>query len=468
MSDLSKAMGVGRKPKKPKKKVEVDAAVAQAMGSLGNAWLIDDHIHAPERVLSYRLMSLSPAGPWGDGYLPKIARDTPDDAELATTLMLFLDQPWRQDKIRTRALSELDLPLSTELPPPAVPASAEPDDSTRPRESSAGSPGEASAPARASGKGFGALRNLTGQRKLMREVHKVTDTWGHVLVNGRGAVGETTLHLLCLLSQVAPTYKRLIRALVPWLATQRTIDLDGAEVPALDASYLGQPYNGEVALHFAVIHQDLELVTLLVNHGASVHAHASGNFLYSNIKLYFGGTVLGFAACLDNKPIVEYLIEHGAKVDVRDLGPAASGKPLTIKGMVRNNSVLHCCVLHERGEMYKHLIQKHGASPWMVNGHGDTPLLLATLTRSRRMVQASICGRSNRCVLDPYPYPYPYPYPRVCAAWPPPASPPGGHRRHEKDALGLRSGQFVSVPSVRDRSGRYVGQEPATDGAAGD
>ena len=53
-----------------------------------------------------------------------------------------------------------------------------------------------------------------------------------------------------------------------------------------------------------MIGQNLELVKLLVEHGASINAHASGDFLYSDIKLYFGGTILGFAACLDNKPIV--------------------------------------------------------------------------------------------------------------------------------------------------------------------
>lgn len=59
-------------------------------------------------------------------------------------------------------------------------------------------------------------------------------------------------------------------------------------VNALDASYLGQPYNGEVALHFAVIAQNMALVRLLVENGASVKRHASGDFLYSDEKLYFG------------------------------------------------------------------------------------------------------------------------------------------------------------------------------------
>lgn len=107
-----------------------------------------------------------------------------------------------------------------------------------------------------------------------------------MLLHGRGTVGEAALHLLCLLG--TKQHLRVVHALVPWLAKQTTTDKNGEEVGALDVSYLGQPYNGEVALHFAVIAQNLELVRLLVEHGASVHAHASGDFLYSDSKLYFG------------------------------------------------------------------------------------------------------------------------------------------------------------------------------------
>lgn len=60
------------------------------------------------------------------------------------------------------------------------------------------------------------------------------------------------------------------------------------------------------------------MVRLLVEHGASVTPHASGDFLYSNVNLYFGGTILGFAACLNNTEIVDYLLANGAEVrDVR-------------------------------------------------------------------------------------------------------------------------------------------------------
>ena len=47
------------------------------------------------------------------------------------------------------------------------------------------------------------------------------------------------------------------------------------------------------------------MVRLLVSNGADVNKHASDEFLYSNKDLYFGGTVVGFAACLGNMAIVD-------------------------------------------------------------------------------------------------------------------------------------------------------------------
>ena len=41
----------------------------------------------------------------------------------------------------------------------------------------------------------------------------------------------------------------------------------GVEVNVLDAAYIGQPYHGEVCLHFAIVHNDLEMVQVLVESG---------------------------------------------------------------------------------------------------------------------------------------------------------------------------------------------------------
>ena len=131
--------------------------------------------------------------------------------------------------------------------------------------------------------------------------------------------------------------------------------------------------------------------TVLVSNGASVNKHASGEFLYSHKDLYFGGTVIGFAACLGNRQIVDYLARHGADVNARDRGPAL-GALTNAKCGVRNNALLHCCVLHEQEEMYRHLAFALHANPWAINDEHDTPLLLAAASRSLRMVRVAMDG----------------------------------------------------------------------------
>ena len=42
-------------------------------------------------------------------------------------------------------------------------------------------------------------------------------------------------------------------------SAERGPDVDGTEVNVLDASYIGQPYHGEVCLHFATVSNNLTL-----------------------------------------------------------------------------------------------------------------------------------------------------------------------------------------------------------------
>ena len=164
---------------------------------------------------------------------------------------------------------------------------------------------------------------------------------------------------------------------------------------ALDATYLGQPYFGEVAAHFAIVHEDLPMLKLLVTHGASLAARACGDFFYGSPLVYFGGTLLGFAACLDNKPIVEYLLTNEcirANPNGRDLGAESKREkrgrddtPVLQTHMHRNNTILHCLVLHERAHMFRYLVD-HGANPYSFNCMNQTPMLLAVAMGSRKMV----------------------------------------------------------------------------------
>lgn len=93
---------------------KVDAAVLQAMGDLGNAWMTDDNLTLPQRVLCYRLASLDSKSPWEDGLLLKLARSTNDDNELESNIMELLARPWKTDPIRIKTLKELGSEPSVE------------------------------------------------------------------------------------------------------------------------------------------------------------------------------------------------------------------------------------------------------------------------------------------------------------------------------------------------------------------
>jgi hypothetical protein len=101
------------------------------------------------------------------------------------------------------------------------------------------------------------------------------------------------------------------------------------------------------------------------------------------------------------------LVSQGANPNARDAGPASA---LKLSGfMVKDNSILHCCVLHGREAMFRHLTGSHQANPWVVNDRGDTALLLAAACRSRKMAQVAIDGTKQvlwtfgpvRCVRYP-------------------------------------------------------------------
>ena len=48
------------------------------------------------------------------------------------------------------------------------------------------------------------------------------------------------------------------------------------------------------------------MVQFLIKNGADCStAHACGDFFYENENLYFGGTLLGFATCLDCQEIAQ-------------------------------------------------------------------------------------------------------------------------------------------------------------------
>ena len=65
-----------------------------------------------------------------------------------------------------------------------------------------------------------------------------------------------------------------------------------------------------------------------VQSGASCRdLHASGDFFYDWKELYYGGTLLGFAACLNKRPIVDYLLTNTfSKADISQVPPVPTAR----------------------------------------------------------------------------------------------------------------------------------------------
>ncbi|XP_022434888.1 transient receptor potential cation channel subfamily V member 6-like [Delphinapterus leucas] len=186
-------------------------------------------------------------------------------------------------------------------------------------------------------------------------------------VHQKGALGETALH-------VAALYDHLEAAIV----------LMEAAPELVDEPITSELYEGQTALHMAIMNQNVNLVKALLAHGASVSARAVGSAfcLSPHNLLYFGEHPLSFAACMGSEETVRLLIEHGADIRAQDsLG----------------NTVLHILVLQPSKtfacHMYSLLLshdrrRDHLQSLDLVPNHqGLTPFKLAGVEGNTMMFQ---------------------------------------------------------------------------------
>ncbi|XP_007466700.1 PREDICTED: transient receptor potential cation channel subfamily V member 6 [Lipotes vexillifer] len=186
-------------------------------------------------------------------------------------------------------------------------------------------------------------------------------------VHQKGALGETALH-------VAALYDHLEAAIV----------LMEAAPELVDEPITSELYEGQTALHMAIMNQNVNLVKALLAHGASVSARAVGSaFCLSPHNLvYFGEHPLSFAACMGSEETVRLLIEHGADIRAQDsLG----------------NTVLHILVLQPSKtfacQMYNLLLSYDGRGDHLQsldlvpNHQGLTPFKLAGVEGNTTMFQ---------------------------------------------------------------------------------
>ncbi|KAM8815563.1 transient receptor potential cation channel subfamily V member 6 [Rhynchonycteris naso] len=186
-------------------------------------------------------------------------------------------------------------------------------------------------------------------------------------IHQRGALGETALH-------IAALYDNLEAAMV----------LMEAAPDLVLEPMTSELYEGQTALHVAIMNQNVNLVKALLAHGASVSARATGTAfrLSPHNHIYFGEHPLSFAACVGSEEIVRLLIEHGANIRAQDsLG----------------NTVLHILVFQPNKtfacQMYNLLLSYDGrrghlqSLDLVPNHQGLTPFKLAGVEGNTVMFQ---------------------------------------------------------------------------------
>lgn len=131
-------------------------------------------------------------------------------------------------------------------------------------------------------------------------------------------------------------------------------------------------FEGQTALHLAVINNDMDMLKFLINMGADTRARAIGRFFAFGGNAYYGEYPLSFAASLGNKDAALFLLRHGSSVKDKD---------------TQGNTALHLSVVHGRLEMYDFLVDVLKASEGEYNKQGMTPLMLAAQTGDREMFQ---------------------------------------------------------------------------------
>lgn len=119
-------------------------------------------------------------------------------------------------------------------------------------------------------------------------------------------------------------------------------------------TYEGEKYCGENVLHMAIVHRDFQMVKFLAeNEPSLVHGKATGEFFLPPSPCYYGEVPICFAACTNQKEMVDYLLANGANLSMTDS---------------RGNSIFHLLVLHGLVEMYDYI-----ESLWDQHGEKEKP-----------------------------------------------------------------------------------------------
>lgn len=177
-------------------------------------------------------------------------------------------------------------------------------------------------------------------------------------VYSKGPVGDNVFHIALLLN--TPSTLAIAKYLVKLYG--KTLVNTPYQERKHELDPPGQ-YEGETALHIAIVNRDFDMVKFLIQAGAEIRARCYGSFFQLGSAVYYGEYPLSFAAATGQKDIVSYLKRHGARVN-QDCD-------------MYGNAALHLAVYHDQLDMYDHLIEYCGAAEHARNNRGATPLLLA-------------------------------------------------------------------------------------------
>eukprot|EP00050_Salpingoeca_kvevrii_P002358 m.191351 g.191351 ORF g.191351 m.191351 type:complete len:966 (-) comp10593_c0_seq1:1716-4613(-) len=189
--------------------------------------------------------------------------------------------------------------------------------------------------------------------------------------------GATVLHVAILLDSTEA-------ALFLIEAFPGLIDLqyDGTQIVTSSGTASPSPYQGESALHLAVVKRNMDVIDALLAAGCALDSQVEGIFFQRspNIHkdgpgtLYFGGTPLHFALCTQQLDVVQKIVDDSPSTlwDTDQYG----------------NNVLHLCVLYELVDECEFLLQLEAALPLELQHaqgekfSGDSRLL-ATLNKEQ-------------------------------------------------------------------------------------
>ena len=183
-------------------------------------------------------------------------------------------------------------------------------------------------------------------------------------VFARGPVGENVLHL-CVLFHTPESIK-MAKYLVERFGPSLVNAPYQTRSCMTDAPGL---YEGEVALHIAIVQRDLDLVLFLLKHGARLDAHAIGAF-FGPGRVYFGETPFAFAASMGDKKIVRALLDHA-----REQGGEKNRDAVMRAVDAYGNNALHMCVMNNQLEMHDFLVDECGFPESDRNNAGMTPFI---------------------------------------------------------------------------------------------